>query len=95
MPTDCVGSYIQFGSVDGACKFSDYDGYWDGRNTSFVDAVTVCDMSNHGHGASTSIEGRHDDDKKELKKTIATAVVAALATKDLISWVFGGLEHGI
>jgi len=88
----CVGSYIQFGSVDGACKFSDYDYYdWD---STYVDAVQVCDMSNHGHGEH-SVEGRHDDDKDSMKKTIAAAAVAALATKDLISWVFGGLEHGI
>ena len=38
---------------------------------------------------------QHDDDKDSMKKTIAAAAVAALATKDLISWVFGGLEHGI
>ena len=84
----CAGSYIQFGSVDGACKFSDYDYYdWD---STYVDAVQVCDMSNHGHG-----EHSVDDDKDSMKKTIAAAAVAALATKDLISWVFGGLEHGI
>ena len=51
----CVGSYIEFGSVDGACKFSDYDYYdWD---STYVDAVQVCDMSNHGHGEH-SAEGQ-------------------------------------